>query len=73
MIIKSISIRNFKSFGNNTQKINFKINEGELILLTGNNGSGKCISPDTQIDISIDDEKIMDLLLKFLEKRKKPL
>jgi len=41
MIIKSISIRNFKSFGNNVQKVAFKINEGELILLTGDNGAGK--------------------------------
>jgi len=41
MIIRSISIRNFKSFGNNTQKVNFNTNEGELILLTGDNGAGK--------------------------------
>ncbi len=41
MIIRSISIRNFKSFGNNKQKVTFKIDEGELILLTGDNGAGK--------------------------------
>jgi len=41
MIVKSISIKNFKSFGNNKQKITFKTNDGELILLTGGNGSGK--------------------------------
>jgi DNA sulfur modification protein DndD len=41
MIIKSISIRNFKSFGNNKQTVNFKTDEGELILLTGDNGAGK--------------------------------
>jgi len=41
MIIRSISIRNFKSFGNNKQKVTFKVDEGELILLTGVNGAGK--------------------------------
>jgi DNA sulfur modification protein DndD len=41
MIIKSITIKNFKSFGNNKQTINFDINSGELILTSGKNGSGK--------------------------------
>ena len=39
MIIKEISIKNFKSFGNSEQI--FKLNNnGELILLSGNNGNG---------------------------------
>ena len=40
MIINNISIRNLKSFGNEKQKIELK-NEGNLILLSGVNGSGK--------------------------------
>ena len=40
MIIKSLKFRNFKSYGNKVQTINFG-NDGELILLTGTNGSGK--------------------------------
>lgn len=40
MIIKDITIQNFKSFGNNQQSIKFA-NESQLILLQGNNGSGK--------------------------------
>ena len=40
MIINSIGIRNFKSFGNNVQQIDFS-KEGQLILLTGQNGNGK--------------------------------
>jgi len=40
MIIKEISIQNFKSFGNNKQTITFG-NKGNLILLTGGNGEGK--------------------------------
>jgi DNA repair exonuclease SbcCD ATPase subunit len=40
MIINSISIRNFKSYGNNLQKLSFS-KDGSLILLTGANGNGK--------------------------------
>jgi len=41
MIIKSISLRNFKSFGNNTQSVKFEDNSSDLILLTADNGGGK--------------------------------
>jgi DNA sulfur modification protein DndD len=41
MIIKSISIKNFKSFGNNKQTVKFNTTDGELILLSGSNGAGK--------------------------------
>lgn len=40
MIIKNISIKNLKSFGNDPQEINLT-NEGNLILLSGKNGAGK--------------------------------
>ena len=40
MIIKEIGIRNFKSYGNATQKLKLSEN-GQLILLVGENGSGK--------------------------------
>ncbi len=41
MIIKSISLKNFKSFGNNKQTVTFNTTTGDLILLTGQNGAGK--------------------------------
>lgn len=41
MIIKSISLRNFKSFGNNKQTVSFNTTSGDLILLSGQNGAGK--------------------------------
>lgn len=72
MIIRSISIRNFKSFGNNKQTVNFRTDKGELILLTGDNGAGKCLSPDTEIDITVENQTVNELLSTFLEKRKKP-
>lgn len=41
MIIKSISLKNFKSFGNNKQTVSFNTTTGDLILLSGQNGAGK--------------------------------
>jgi DNA repair exonuclease SbcCD ATPase subunit len=40
MIINSIGLKNFKSYGNNMQTVTFK-NGGELILLSGDNEAGK--------------------------------
>ena len=41
MVISEITIKNFKSFGNNEQKLKINTEKGELILLSGNNGNGK--------------------------------
>jgi len=41
MIIKSISLKNFKSFGNNKQTVEFSTTTGSLILISGKNGHGK--------------------------------
>ena len=36
-----LSIKNFKSYGNNEQTLKLNTNKGELILLAGSNGNGK--------------------------------
>lgn len=41
MLISEIGIRGFKSYGNNEQVLKLNTEKGELILLVGNNGSGK--------------------------------
>lgn len=41
MVIKEISIKNFKSFGNADQVLKLDTTKGSLILLSGNNGNGK--------------------------------
>lgn len=41
MILKKLQIRNFKSFGNNINTIEFEQDKGQLILLIGENGAGK--------------------------------
>jgi hypothetical protein len=65
MIINSISLRNFKSYGNNLQKLVFS-RDGSLILLTGQNGNGKCLSGDTVVDIEIFDDVTLRNLKNFL-------
>jgi len=52
MIIKSISLKNFKSFGNNKQTVKFNTVTGDLILLSGKNGAGKS-SLQQSFDFSI--------------------
>lgn len=51
MIINYIEFKNIKSYGNKLQRINFDT-EGNLILLTGTNGSGKSTIQDS-IDLSL--------------------
>lgn len=41
MIINEISIKGYKSFGNNEQTLKLNTENGELILLVGSNGNGK--------------------------------
>lgn len=66
MIINSISLRNFKSYGNNLQKLSFP-DESSLILLTGKNGNGKCVHESTSIDIDMDDITLTNEFINFLE------
>jgi len=66
MIINSISIRNFKSYGNNLQKLDFT-KGGSLILLTAPNGNGKCVHESTSIDIDINDIILSNELINFLD------
>ncbi len=41
MIISELSIKGFKSYGNNEQILKLSTDKGELILLVGQNGNGK--------------------------------
>ena len=52
MLIEEISLKNFKSFGNNKQKLQLNCDIGELILIKGKNGAGKS-SLQQSIDYSL--------------------
>jgi hypothetical protein len=68
IIIQEVGIRGFKSFGNNEQVLKLNTEKGELILLVGNNGAGKCVDKKTSINIEINDLQLSDELIIFLEK-----
>lgn len=68
MIINEIGIKGYKSFGNNEQVLKLNTEKGQLILLVGRNGNGKCVHKTTSIDIEINDLEISPELIEFLEK-----
>jgi DNA repair exonuclease SbcCD ATPase subunit len=41
MIVKNVKFKNYKSFGNNLNNITLNSTDGEVILLSGQNGAGK--------------------------------
>jgi hypothetical protein len=68
MLIKEIGIRGFKSFGNNEQVVKLNTEKGELILLVGNNGNGKSVIEETEIEINFTLENLnVDEFEIFLE------
>jgi ABC-type dipeptide/oligopeptide/nickel transport system ATPase component len=67
MLIGEIGIRGYKSFGNNEQVLKLNMDKGELLLLVGNNGNGKCVEKSTLIDLEINDLDINSKLIYFLE------
>jgi len=73
MKIRSVEFKNFASYGNRVQRIDFEEDKGELYLVTGNNGAGKCLSPDTQIQVEIDDPVVRSEFILFLEERNKSI
>lgn len=72
MIINKIEFKNINSYGNNIQTLEFD-NYGQLVNLQGVNGAGKCLHPNTIIEIEIEDKEIEKKFLEFLKNRKNPL
>lgn len=68
MKIKSIEWKNFGSYGNKLQKIEFIDNQGNFYLVLGQNGSGKCLDKDTQIEIKINDKEQEERFRKFVKR-----
>jgi hypothetical protein len=68
MLISEIGIRGFKSFGNNEQTVKLNTENGELILLVGNNGNGKSVVDETEVEIKFTIEDLdIDDFCTFLE------
>jgi ABC-type Mn2+/Zn2+ transport system ATPase subunit len=69
MKIKSISWKNFGSYGNNAQQIVFDENQGNFYIVLGSNGAGKCLDKETNIEIFFDDKDKEERFKKFLKNR----
>jgi hypothetical protein len=68
MLIKEIGIRGFRSFGNNEQIVKLNTENGELVLLVGNNGNGKSVVDETEVEIKFSIENLdIDDFCTFLE------
>ena len=68
MIISEITLKNFKSYGNNEQTLTLNTKNGELILLAGSNGNGKSVVVSTTIDVDIILESFtLNDFIKFLD------
>ena len=68
MKILNLEFKNFASYGNTVQKLKFEKDNNDLILLSGSNGSGKCLSGDTVVEIEIEDEQLAKNYISFINK-----
>jgi hypothetical protein len=72
MKIEEISFRNIASYGGQLQQINFDDTQSDLYLVLGGNGYGKCLSPNTKIEVKIADKKLEAAFKEFIKNKRKP-
>lgn len=60
MRIKKIEWRNFSSYGNRKQEIEFG-EEASLYQVVGENGAGKCFYPTTSLRIKVSNETLLKI------------
>jgi len=70
MKINRVEFKNFASYGNRKQVIEFDKNKSDLYLVLGGNGAGKCLAKETKISVEIEDEKLKEEFKEFLKTRK---
>ena len=69
MRINRLEFKNFASYGNRVQVIEFDKEVSDLYLVMGSNGAGKCLAKETKLVIDIEDEEIKKQFLEFLERK----
>lgn len=72
MQINSIIFKNIASYGNEEQRIDFNAEHSSFYLVTGGNGFGKCLHPDTNINIKINDKELEKKFKQFLKEKHMP-
>lgn len=60
-----VTFKNFLSYGNNTTR--FEFNDGQVTVIAGKNGHGKCLDKLTEIDIDFLTEETKSDFLLFLK------
>ena len=63
---KKIRYKNILSTGNVFNEI--LLDKSKTTLISGSNGSGKCVRGSTEIDVSFDSASVENLFLDFLQK-----
>lgn len=71
MRINKLEFKNFGSYGNRTQVIEFDKEVNDLYLVLGGNGAGKCLAKETEISVYIEDDKIRTEFMNFLKTKNK--
>lgn len=61
---QTIRFKNVLSYGNQVTEI--RLDKSPTTLISGKNGSGKCLDKSTEIEIEIDDPEILALYEKFV-------
>jgi ABC-type multidrug transport system ATPase subunit len=69
MKIKRVEFKNFASYGNRTQIIEFDKETSDLYLILGNNGAGKCLAKETEISVEIEDEELKKEFIEFIKNK----
>lgn len=63
---EKIKFKNFLSYGNAFTEVNLK--ESPLTLISGKNGTGKCLRKNSKINIKFKNTESYEKFLKFLTK-----
>lgn len=68
IIFKTISIKNFLSYGN--VPTSWDLDKYPTTLIVGRNGQGKCVDKSTEIEIDFLDEDTKKIFTDFISKNK---
>jgi ABC-type Na+ transport system ATPase subunit NatA len=69
MRINKLEFKNFASYGNKVQVIEFDKENSDLYLVLGGNGAGKCLAKETEIYVEIEDEELRNDFIEFIKNK----
>lgn len=69
ILFKTLRYKNFLSSGNNFTEIDFT--NAKHTLVVGHNGAGKCLDPDTEISIFINNPETLKKFQDYKNAKKK--